>query len=139
MVFQGFSMILIFQYFSILTPLLIKFSPKSHPFGPQRAPNGVILGSQERSWEAPGVFFASLGSPGDPWAPPWGCPRASWHHFPQFRCPKSPPWSIFHRFELDFRRFTARFPHWQLAFFVPPYSAAVCATHMELEQSPLPR
>ena len=49
-----------------------------------------------------GPFFASLAPSGDLWAPPWGSPRPSWLNFSQFRSPKTPPSSIFHRFSILF-------------------------------------
>ena len=43
------------------------FSPKSCPFGPQMAPNRLILGSQGHPWWSSGLPFCFFG-------PSWGSP-----------------------------------------------------------------
>ena len=101
--FQGFSMILTFQYFFILTPILIKFPQKSINLIPRAPQMDLHWGPQGVLGGLLGPFFASLGPSGDPWVPPWGCPGPSWQHFPQFRCPKSRPRRIFHGFFNDFQ------------------------------------
>ena len=101
-----------FQYFSILTTIFTDFHWKNTHLSPR--------GSQmESCWGPGGVlgsllgpFFASLGPSGDPWAPPGGCPVASWHHFPQFRSPKSLPGGFFIDFSMIFNKNTI-FPIWK--------------------------
>ena len=106
LVFQGFSRIPILQYFSVLTSIFTYFSPIFHQKAPHLCPRSPHMGS---FWGPKGVlgellapFVASLAPSGEPWAPHRGSPSPSWQHFSQFRSPKTPPSSIFHRFFMSF-------------------------------------
>ena len=117
---QGF--VKCFQWFSFfnISPFSYQFSQFSLKTT-HLSPRGTQMGSCWGPGAVPGgllgSFFASLGPSGDPWAPPGGCAGTSWHHFPQFRNPKSSPRRDFHQMFHDFHPKNTIFSTWKQQIF----------------------
>ena len=97
-------MILTFQYFFILIPILINISQKIYQFDPQSAPNGAMLGSSGRSWRFPGPLFCLSGTFWGSLGGPLGLSRALLAPFSSIQVLQEPSQEDFHRFFSEFHQ-----------------------------------